>query len=1240
MPHHKPEVLAPAGTPEALQAAIGAGADAVYFGLNDYNARIRAKNFELGDLPDILLDLRRWGVKSYLAFNTLVFHEEIAGARDALEAIAEAGPDGIIVQDLGILRLVQAVAPSLAVHASTQMTVASPDGVRLVAALGAKRVILSRELTIPEIARIRAAVDTELEIFVHGALCVSYSGQCLSSEAWGGRSANRGQCAQACRLPYDLMVDGKRKDLGDRAYLLSPRDLEGWRRIPELTALGMAAFKIEGRMKSPEYVAAATALYREAVDRAWESLQRQPGDEPVAPRQSLGRLAAESRQVFSRGVSEGFLGGVNHQLLADGTARAHRGPRVGTVLSLEIDAHGSPRGVVMEETPPESGAARVTLKAGDGVLFAVTSLEEDEVGGRLLSADPVGRAGDRILEFPRVSMPDLARVKPGTPVYRTSDPALMERLRRDLDHPDRKRQVPLQAVVQGVEGEPLTLRLTDPEGRTVEVESLVPLEPAAQRALSAAGLHEQMERMGGTRYRIAHLDVQVGPHVFLPVSELNRIRREATEMLEALRGAMPGVPSQRAATLQADVASQGAVGSRGTAPSLGDVPRPGADDAGPLGGRTRDAVPSGENEPSEVEPLPSPVIWAVDRAEHADTGAPGTASGESPPGASLEDPLLPATSARNTTAVPDTTLAFEDAFIVLCRTPEQVRGALGAGARRIAVDFLDLVGLKEASRDLAAAGVRRTLALPRVQKPGEERIESFFLGLAPEEILVRSLGSLGRLCGLRAESPERAFPCLVGDVSLNAVNPDAVEILLGLGLDRVTPGMDLNGEQLESLVDAIALGSGAGRCEISMHHHLPLFHTEHCVFAAFLSDGADFRTCGRPCDRHQIALRDRTGQMHPVVADVGCRNTVFGARPLSALAHLEALRRAGVAHFRVEMITQDRRAAARLVEVHRSVWEGRVAVAEARKTLQAESAYGISTGSPEPPRVLASRPAGSRAKPAGAGMDKGRPRAKRPDRPKPVNRSHAGDEPRQPRWKGDRGERPRPHEAPGRGGSAGRPAAQSGPQRVADRSRPPDPSRSFGGSRLSVPQGRPVPPDSRRPDRTEPSTDEPRERIDTPSMARPDGPGWFNRSDRPEGPNRPAPKRRRPRQPRPDDRPPRSDSRSSRPDARSQRPPRPDSRPARPDTRSARPGSRPARSDAGLSRPDSRTPRPGARPARPESRPRRPDTRPPRPSRPSSGPRRDGPASRRDDGAARGRPKGPSGGSAKPGRPGPRRRGK
>ncbi len=922
----KPEVLAPAGSAEALSAALGAGADAVYFGLTDFNARIRARNFELGDLPDVLLDLRRWGVRSYIVFNTLVFTEEMGGARDALEAIAEAGPDGLIVQDLGVLSLVRQVAPGIDIHASTQMTIASPDGVRLAARLGAKRVILARELSIREIARIRSEVDTELEVFVHGALCVSYSGQCLSSEAWGGRSANRGQCAQACRLPYDLIVDGRPRNLENRAYLLSPHDLEGYRRIPELMALGISAFKIEGRMKSPEYVAASTALYRAAVDQAWEESRRAAAAAgaastdtaganaaPASKRSELDLLAREAQQIFSRGVGEGSLGGVNHQTLVDGTTRAHRGLQVGVVLRVDAPARGPAGGVIIETTARARGERPIPLKPGDGLLFASSPREEDEVGGRILSIDPVGDPRHLFIRFPRASTPDLERIRTGAPVYRTNDPVLQARLKEDLAHPERKRFVPLRVRAEASAGEPLRLTLSDPDGNTVEVVSTSTCEPARLHGLDAESLRAQIERTGQTRYRLASIETSIEGKLFLPVSELNRMRREAVERLEDLRG------------------------------------RRRDDEAG---GEILDlAVPAAPT--TEEPPELSPVSWAIARVGEDITGDAGGGRATSVEGEARH---------RDEAADP-----FAEACVILCRDREQVRGAVEAGARRIALDFLDLVGLKEAAAELRAAGIRVTLALPRIQKPGEERIESFFLGLEPDEILVRNLGGVERLRNLRERGDPSPFPLLVGDVSLNAVNPGSFDALLELGLARVTPGLDLNAEQLEGLVDRLS----AERIEVPIYHHLPVFHTEHCVFAAFLSDGADFRSCGRPCDRHRIELRDRTGQAHPVVADVGCRNTVFGARPQSSLAVLAHLRQTGVRHFRIELMSEDASAASRLIELHRSVWMGALDRRDAEAELRAESSYGVATAALEPPRVMAGKAVGARLKPPGRGVRPG-----------------------------------------------------------------------------------------------------------------------------------------------------------------------------------------------------------------------------------------------------------------------------
>ncbi|HEX5500763.1 MAG TPA: U32 family peptidase, partial [Thermomicrobiales bacterium] len=311
------ELLAPAGDWEALRAAAANGADAVYFGLANFNARHRAANFTLEELPEVVDYLHGRNVRGYVTLNTLIFSDELPEIAGAAAAIAESGADAVIVQDLGLARLIGRLAPDLAVHGSTQMTLTEPRGIEFVRRLGVERVILARELSLADIARIREATDLPVEVFVHGALCVAYSGQCLTSEALGGRSANRGQCAQACRLPYELIVDGAQRDLGDNAYLLSPQDLAGHELVGELVRLGVCSLKIEGRLKSAQYVAATTGAYRAALDAARES-------RPFA----LGRQGRlDLSQSFSRGFSPGFLEGVNHQRLVHGRFPKSRGVR-------------------------------------------------------------------------------------------------------------------------------------------------------------------------------------------------------------------------------------------------------------------------------------------------------------------------------------------------------------------------------------------------------------------------------------------------------------------------------------------------------------------------------------------------------------------------------------------------------------------------------------------------------------------------------------------------------------------------------------------------------------------------------------------------------------------------------------------------------------------------------------------------------------------------------------------------
>src|SRR5271168_1365642 len=261
-----PELLAPAGDWECAKAAVENGADAIYFGLEKFNARMRAHNFTEADLPKLMEFLHRRGVEGYVTFNTLVFENELADAEKYLRAIISAGADAAIVQDVGICRLIRKLSPDFPIHASTQMTISSAAGVAFARELGCNLAVLARECSIAEsasqVSSTAAATALPLEVFVHGALCVAYSGQCLTSESLGGRSANRGECAQACRMPYDLIADGEIVPLGDKKYLLSPQDLAGLAVLPEIVRAGVVSLKIEGRLKAPEYVANITRIYR------------------------------------------------------------------------------------------------------------------------------------------------------------------------------------------------------------------------------------------------------------------------------------------------------------------------------------------------------------------------------------------------------------------------------------------------------------------------------------------------------------------------------------------------------------------------------------------------------------------------------------------------------------------------------------------------------------------------------------------------------------------------------------------------------------------------------------------------------------------------------------------------------------------------------------------------------------------------------------------------------------------
>jgi putative protease len=536
-----PELLAPAGDWDCVRAAIENGADAIYFGLEHFNARMRAQNFTEADLPKLMEFLHRRGVKGYVTLNTLVFQNELPRAERYLRAMIAAGVDAVIVQDVGICQLVRRLSPDFPIHASTQMTITSPGGVAFAKELGCNLVVLARECSLKEIEQIQANQSglgsratggqnnpIPLEVFVHGALCVAYSGQCLTSEALGGRSANRGECAQACRLPYELISDGTKVPLGDRRYLLSPQDLAGLEVLPQLVRLGIASLKIEGRLKSPEYVANVTGIYRKALDTL-----RAPGDESPAGHRSgcpaSGSSASRFPEIteqarydlqmaFSRGLSTGWFGGINNQKLVHARFGKKRGVYLGQVERVLKD-----RVLVALQEP---------LKPGDGVVFDAGHPEAPEEGGRVYEVQ--GHGPKAFLTFGHGRI-DFQRIHPGDRVWKTSDPELDRRLQRSFSAAQPQFQQPIDIEVHGRAGGPLTVIARDEAGHLVQVSSSVPLAAAETQPLTTARLREQLGRLGGTPFRLDRLENQLEGNVMLPVSELNRLRREWASQLETRR---------------------------------------------------------------------------------------------------------------------------------------------------------------------------------------------------------------------------------------------------------------------------------------------------------------------------------------------------------------------------------------------------------------------------------------------------------------------------------------------------------------------------------------------------------------------------------------------------------------------------------------------------------------------------------------------------------------------------------
>jgi U32 family peptidase len=843
-----PELLAPAGDWACAKAAVENGADAIYFGLDQFNARMRANNFTAADLPKLMAFLHRRGVKGYVTFNTLVFENELAGAENYLRSIIAAGVDAAIVQDVGVCRIIRELSPDFPIHASTQMTVTSAAGLEFCRDLGCDLVVLARECSLAEIEKINAAqlasashvthpASLPLEVFVHGALCVAYSGQCLTSESLGGRSANRGECAQACRMPYDLISDGQPVPLGDRRYLLSPQDLSGLEVLPELIRLGVASLKIEGRLKSAEYVASITRIYREALDNFRFSIFDLRAAQQPARKSQIENRKYDMEMSFSRGLFTGWFGGTDNRKLVHARFGKKRGVYLGEVKKIVRD------GVIVNLAAP--------LKPGDGIVFDAGRPDEQEEGGRIYE-----------MENPRFKIPGLAltelrfgngqidfqRVHVGDKLWKTNDPELDKRLRQSFAGDAPRFQRPIAVEVHGLAGKPLTVIARDEAGNVAQVESAMPLAKADKVPLTEKKLRDQLGRLGGTPFQLGALKNFLSGEVLVPVSELNRLRREFVAELEKLRaqpkrwriseGRVPRVPQSFES------------GTRGTHPS-------------------------------------------------------------------------------------------ETQLIVLVRNRAQLEAALQCGVTTVYCEFEDPKKYREAVMTFHTAfgcqseiGNRKPeifVAPPRIFKPGDDWILNQVRSCNADGYLVRNYDHLIFFADTRR----------VGDFSLNVANRVAADYFkIHFGLERVTASYDLNVTQLDALLSA----APPDWFEITIHQHMPMFHMEHCVFCAFLSDGKDFRDCGRPCDTHDVRLRDRVGAEHPLKADAGCRNTVFNSQAQTGAEFVARLLALGVKHFRVEFLNESPDEVGRVIAKYRQLLRGEISGTQLWRELKLFNQLGVTRG--------------------------------------------------------------------------------------------------------------------------------------------------------------------------------------------------------------------------------------------------------------------------------------------------------
>lgn len=797
---NKSELLLPVGNYQMCLAAIHNGADAIYVGMPGFNARGRSHDHELDELQEIIDTCHLYGVKVHVAFNILIFENELDSAIEKLDQVMKLGPDAFIVQDVGLIKIINDLYPDMEVHGSTQMTVTCHDAIDFYDDLNIKRFVLGRENSLKEIKTIRENTNKELEVFVHGALCVAYSGQCFTSEAIGGRSANRGQCAQSCRFEYDLIVDGKKKQLLDQKYLVSPQDLCGINEIDELMDLGIDSFKVEGRLKSPQFVASVASSYRKKIDGNSKDVNSD----------------IEKMQVnFSRGFFNGWLDGVSHQNLVHAKYGSHQGLLLGTAKVV--------KNKVIVNT-------KTKVNAGDGVLFG------NNTGAKVYH---VSNTLDGVeLSFAKDF--DLNLVKDGSSVYLNSSDKLEKELSKSFTDKNQFKKIPISLRLQTIIGDKAKLYVSDGINEFCVTSNLV-VEKALNASLTKETILKPLKGLSHSAYEVDSFEWQGDKDIFLANKELKNLKKEFISLLNEKR-------------------------------------------------------------------------------------------------------TTPVNHSRLQFNKPNKALNTHSAnskLTILIRKFEQLEAI-----EQIAltnpnfINFIDKVILDfEFGKDFNASvdklnelNIKSVIATTRVLKPGEYHNLKQIIRANPYGILVRNPGAIEFL-------KDYDFK-LYGDFGLNISNSVTANYFLSKGLDTICPSYDLNFKELMPMLECV----DTKKVEITIHQYMPEFHMEHCVFAAFMSNGNSFKDCGKPCEKHTVELKDMFGNFHQIKADQECRNTMFKSVPQSAVKFLKDWTKLGVNKFRFEALHEDSSELKNKLDVYLKLMSGDLNSDKAYEIIGNVEEFGLSVG--------------------------------------------------------------------------------------------------------------------------------------------------------------------------------------------------------------------------------------------------------------------------------------------------------